>query len=184
MQVGVCTHDTLDKVLTEPVSPLRVDPTFDRPVMITCRRRTGRTVCAKNPDHDRSYHCGACDYHGIDTDKFRNTTNYQVHRKIIKWFTQECVPPYGSDWTPCETTRESLHLWLEPSTPSCESMNCKTSQLFHGSSNCSEVLLIVRLPVYLNCMGIESHGRYECTPFISHTIHLYSIESQHTLAPS
>ncbi len=104
MQVGVCTHDTLDKVLTEPVSPLRLDPTFDRPVMITYRRRTGRTVCAKNPDHDRSYHCGACDYHGIDTDKFRNATNYQVHRKIIKWFTQECVPPYGSAWTACETT--------------------------------------------------------------------------------
>jgi hypothetical protein len=30
MKVGVCTHETLDKVLTEPVSPLGVDPTLDR----------------------------------------------------------------------------------------------------------------------------------------------------------
>jgi hypothetical protein len=30
LKVGVCTHETLDKVLTEPASPLGVDPTLDR----------------------------------------------------------------------------------------------------------------------------------------------------------
>jgi hypothetical protein len=49
MKVGVCTHEKLDKVLTEPVSPLGVDPTLDRPVMLTCRRRTGQ-------DHDQAFY--------------------------------------------------------------------------------------------------------------------------------
>jgi hypothetical protein len=26
----------------------------------------------------------------------------------IKWCTQECVPPYGSDWTACATNRETV----------------------------------------------------------------------------
>ena len=26
----------------------------------------------------------------------------------IKWCTQECVPPYGSDWTACTTNRETV----------------------------------------------------------------------------
>jgi hypothetical protein len=42
LKVGVCTHETLDKVLTEPVSSLGVDPTLDRPAMITYRSRTGQ----------------------------------------------------------------------------------------------------------------------------------------------
>ena len=42
LKVGVCTHETFDKVLTEPVSLLGVDPTLDRPAMITCRIRTGQ----------------------------------------------------------------------------------------------------------------------------------------------
>jgi hypothetical protein len=42
MKVGVCTHETLDKVLTESVSPLGVDPTLDRPAILTCRSRTGK----------------------------------------------------------------------------------------------------------------------------------------------
>jgi hypothetical protein len=33
LKVGVCTHETLDNVLTEPVSPLGVDPTLHRPTM-------------------------------------------------------------------------------------------------------------------------------------------------------
>jgi hypothetical protein len=42
LKVGVCTHETLNKVLTDPVSPLGEDPTLDRPDMITCRIRTGQ----------------------------------------------------------------------------------------------------------------------------------------------
>jgi hypothetical protein len=42
LKVGVYAHEKLDKVLTEPVSPLRVDPTLDRPTMLTCRSRTGQ----------------------------------------------------------------------------------------------------------------------------------------------
>ncbi len=42
LKVGECTHETLDKVLTESVSPLGVDPTLDRPGMFTCRKRTGQ----------------------------------------------------------------------------------------------------------------------------------------------
>ena len=36
LKVGVCTYETLNKVLTEPVSPLGVDPTLDRQAMLTC----------------------------------------------------------------------------------------------------------------------------------------------------
>ena len=39
------THESLDKVLTESVSLLRVDPTLNAPSMITFRSRTGQ-------DHD------------------------------------------------------------------------------------------------------------------------------------
>ncbi len=44
LKVGVCTHETLNKVLTELVSPLGVDATLDRPSMITCRSRTGHDL--------------------------------------------------------------------------------------------------------------------------------------------
>ena len=37
---SVSTYETLNKVLTEPISPLGVDETLDRPVMITCRKIT------------------------------------------------------------------------------------------------------------------------------------------------
>ena len=90
LKVGVCTHETLDKVLTEPVCPLGVDPTLDRPAMLTCRRRTGQehdledyppelrpgfeecldpdmnirfhALFVKIPVHDLSYHCAGCGY--------------------------------------------------------------------------------------------------------------------------
>ena len=42
VKVGVCAHETLEKVLTESVSLLQVDPTLDPPVMFTCRSRTGQ----------------------------------------------------------------------------------------------------------------------------------------------
>jgi hypothetical protein len=42
LKVGVCTHETLNKVLTEPVSPLGEDPILDRPDMLTYRSRTGQ----------------------------------------------------------------------------------------------------------------------------------------------
>jgi hypothetical protein len=42
MKIGVCTHETLDKVLTESVSPLGVDPTLDQP-MLTYRTRINHT---------------------------------------------------------------------------------------------------------------------------------------------
>jgi hypothetical protein len=36
LKVGVCTHEMLNKVLTEPVSPLGVDPTLDRSRVELC----------------------------------------------------------------------------------------------------------------------------------------------------
>jgi hypothetical protein len=42
LKVGVGTHETHDKVLTDPVSPLGVDPTLDRPGILTYRSRTGK----------------------------------------------------------------------------------------------------------------------------------------------
>ena len=44
MKVGVRTHETLDKVLTETVSSLRVDPLLDRAVVLTGRLRTGQEI--------------------------------------------------------------------------------------------------------------------------------------------
>jgi hypothetical protein len=67
----------------------------------------------------------------IDTDQFRNATNYAVHRKFVKWWSQQCVPPYGSAWAVCVTTRESVHLWLESCTPSCEAWPFPS---FHAST--------------------------------------------------
>ena len=42
LKVGVRAHEALDKVLTEPVSLLREDPTLNPPAMLTCRSRTGQ----------------------------------------------------------------------------------------------------------------------------------------------
>ena len=41
-KLGVSTHESLDKILTESVFPIRVDPILDRPGMPKCRSRTGQ----------------------------------------------------------------------------------------------------------------------------------------------
>jgi hypothetical protein len=42
LQVGVSAHETLDKLLTESVSPVWVDPTLDRQGMLEYWCRTGQ----------------------------------------------------------------------------------------------------------------------------------------------
>jgi hypothetical protein len=91
LQIGVSVDETFNKVLTNPVHPLWVDPILDGPTMFVCRSRTGQ-------EHDLEVSLSKKD---TSDTILLGTANIRDKASGVA----------------CVTTRERVHLWLESCTP-------------------------------------------------------------------